>query len=194
MKQINLKTKKILIILWSMTLLISLIGISFGYFSAISKSDPQIITTQSLNISLTMEGSTHINNINPTIWDNINLENNDNNNNIVKIPFRIYSSSKFNGEYTIRMITNITENELLNGGNATDIKYKVYKENEEVTSGNFNKGEFDEQIVNEIISQDNNLNDTYNLYIYIENKNEAQNKLQDIEFSIRLFGEANQTS
>lgn len=187
------KTKRILTILWIITLFVAIIGATFGYFSATSKTDPQIITTQSLSVSLSIEGSSNVDNIKPTTWDATTMANNESNDDIVKIPFKAISSSRINGTYAVNMSTNITENNLLNGGSASDIKYKLYKDNVEIKSGNFNTGDFNVEIANGTISKDSDLNDNYKLYVYIENKDEKQNKLQDIEFSITLSGSANQT-
>ena len=192
MEQLDDRTKKILTILWAITLIVALIGATFGYFSATDKTDPQIITTQNLGVSLTIEGATNVDNIKPTTWDT-NLANNDTNEDIVKIPFKIKSTSRVNGTYTINMSTNITENALLNGGSASDIKYKLYKDNTEIKTGSFTTGDFNEEIANGTISKDSDLNDEYMLYIYIENKDETQNKLQNIQFSITLSGNASQT-
>lgn len=192
MEQIDEKTKRILTILWSITLIVALIGATFGYFSATDKTDPQIITTQNLGVSLTIEGATNVDNIKPTTWDTT-VTNNDNNDDIVRIPFKVKSTSRVNGTYTVNMSTNITENALLNGGSASDIKYKLYKDNAEIVSGNFTTGDFNVEIANGTISKDSDLNDEYILYVYIENKDETQNKLQNIKFSITLSGNASQT-
>ena len=119
MEQIEEKNKKTLLILWIITLIITLIGATFGYFSAISETEPQIITTQSLNVGLAIEGATNIDKIKPTKWNETNMNANDTNTDITVIPFRIYSDSGLDGTYTIDMSTNITENDLYEGGSAS---------------------------------------------------------------------------
>lgn len=184
------KNKKILTIIWSLTLVITLIGTSFAYFIVSSNTKPQIIITKSLDLSLILQGSTNIDKINPTNWSTL-MDDNDNNINIAKIPFAIKSSAQVDGTYTIRMTSNIKENDLLNGGSASDIKYKLYKDDKEVSSGNFNIGDVNLEIATGAILNNKDLDDEYILYVYIENRSESQNRLQNISFNITLHGEAN---
>lgn len=191
MEYIDKRTKQTLIVLWIITLIVALIGATFGYFTATSKTDPQIITTRTLTLDLVIEGTTKVDNIKPTTWDT-NMTNNESNNDIVKIPFRMKSTSGVEGIYSIKMNTKINENTLLNGGSASDIKYKLYKDNIEIKSGDFNIGDFSEVITTGDIIKNNKLNDEYKLYIYIEDTKEDQNKLQNITFGVTLIGEATQ--
>ena len=146
-------------ILAILTLIVTMIGATFAYFKAISKSEPQIITTSSLNINLALKGSMNIKNIKPTIWSN-----------------------------NIKLNTNLV------GGKVSDIKYKLYKNGTYYSEGSFSEN-FKEKIINDgSITLKGNLDDKYKLYIYIEDSNNfPQNQLQDINFTINLMADANQT-
>ena len=188
------KNRIVLTVLASLTLVIALIGATFAYFSAVSQSEPQVITTSSLNLSVAINGSTHITNIKPTTWSS-DLSQNDVNVDIVRIPFTVSSSSRLNGNYNINMTTQIPSNSQLSGGSASDVKYKLFKNGETtpLKEGSLSS-DFNEDIITMApITADSTLNDTYILYVYIENKNEAQNTLQNIDFSIILNGSADQT-
>ncbi|MBQ7141348.1 MAG: hypothetical protein IJO32_07600 [Bacilli bacterium] len=193
MEKIDNRNKVTLIIIWILILLISLIGGTFTYFSAIKKSDKQIITTRNLSISVIIENSTNLKNIEPTDWDSSDMSKNENNKNIAVIPFRVTSKSRLTGTYSVDLNTNITENNLYDGGKAEDIMYKIYKDGKEVISGNFNEGEFNKKVVSGIISRDRDLNDEYKLYVYIDETNVVQDKLQGISFGLTLVGRADQT-
>ena len=193
MEKIDNKNKVTLIVLWVLILLVVSIGATFAYFRAVAESKPQIITTEGLTFNLDIEGSTNVDDIKPTIWNESNLTANENNEDVTVIPFKVYSSTGVKGIYKVRMTTNITENDLYEGGSAEDIKYKVYNGSNLIKSGNFTTGNFDVEIVNGVIS-DNGINDNYRLYVYIENKNTVQNKLQGISFIVKLIGTAEQTS
>ena len=186
------KNKIILMTLAIITFLVALLGATFAYFSAISRSKPQIITTSSLSLSLKIEGATHVTNIKPTVWS-ATLSDNEANTDIVKIPFSVTSPAGVKGTYDVDMSTNIPSNGTLTGGSANDVKYKLYKGTTMVKEGSFSAS-FNEQIISgsEIV-ENTVLNDSYKLYVYIENKNEEQNTLQNIDITINLTASATQT-
>lgn len=194
MEQIDERNKKTLLILWVLTLIIALIGATFGYFSATAETEPQIITTQSLSVGLAIEGATNVDKIKPTKWNETDMSANESNEDITVIPFRIYSDSGLSGTYTIDMSTNINENDLYEGGSASDIKYRVYKGNTPIGDvGSFTTGNFKVEIVNGTIVN-TGINDEYKLYVYIEDDNNIQNKLQGITFKVTLTGNAEQSA
>ena len=190
---IDKKNRTILMILAILTLIVTMIGATFAYFKAISKSEPQIITTSSLNINLALKGSMNIKNIKPTIWSN-NINENEANKDIAIIPFEVTSDSKITAIYGVTMSTNIKLNTNLVGGKVSDIKYKLYKNGTYYSEGSFSEN-FKEKIINDgSITLKGNLDDKYKLYIYIEDSNNfPQNQLQDINFTINLMADANQT-
>ena len=186
------RDKTILTILGALTLLVALLGATFAYFSATSQSEPQIITTSSLSLNVSIKGETHIENIKPTTWTSKAAA--ESNSDIAKIPFYVTANAGVKATYDIKMGANVPSNSLLTGGSASDIKYKLFKngENTIVKEGNLNSNFSDNIVVASPIEEGKILNDEYILYIYIENKNVEQNSLQDIDISISLTGTADQ--
>ncbi len=185
------KNRIVLTVLGALSLLFALIGATFAYFSAVSQSEPQIITTSSLIMRVTIAGSTNIKNIKPTTWSNT-MSDNENNKDITVIPFVVNADAGVQGDYDINMSTVITPNGKLNGGNVSDIKYKLYKEGTMIKEGNFSSN-FNEKIIEKAeILENTPVNDSYKLYVYIDNQNGEQNSLQEINFEINLTGEAHQ--
>lgn len=182
-----------LTVLGVLALFVSLLGATFAFFSATSKSKPQVITTSNLSLSVVLKGSQHVTNLSPTTWSST-MSKNDSNENIAKIPFEVTTKEGVKAIYDIILSTTISQNTSLSGGTPEDIKYKLFKVGETSVlkegnlSANFNK----EIVTDAQIAQGSALNDQYILYIYIENKEEAQNTLQNIEFNIRLTGTADQ--
>lgn len=186
------KNQRILTVLAVITLFVVLLGATFAFFSATSKSEPQIITTSSLSLNVSIKGSTHIENIKPTTWTNIGAA--ETNKDISKIPFAVTAPKGVKATYDIKMETQIPSNTTLSGGSATDVKYKLFKlgENTALKEGSLGAN-FSENILTSIaITEGVELNDQYILYVYIENKNSEQNTLQNIDFSVNLTGSANQ--
>ena len=99
------KNKIILTVLAVLTLFIAILGATFAYFSAVSKSKPQIITTSSLSLSVTLKGSTHVTNIKPTTW--VNKTSAEDNKDIAKIPFSVTAPAGVKATYNINMSTKI---------------------------------------------------------------------------------------
>ena len=186
------KNKTTLTVLAILTLLVALFGATFAYFSATSKSKPQVITTSSLSISVTLKNSTHIANIKPTTWTSLVAA--ESNEDISKIPFTVTAPAGVKAVYSIKMETTIPTNTTLTGGDPTDFKYKLFKvgESTPIKEGSLSSNFSENIITNAPINKDVILNDEYILYVYIENKQELQNSLQNINFSIKLLGNADQ--
>ena len=123
---IDKKNRTILMILGFLTIIITMIGATFAYFKAVSQSEPQILTTTSLSINIGIKNSLNVKNITPTTWSE-NMDDNLNNENIAHIPFVVSSDSKIKALYGVNMTTNIKPNNTLTGGEASDIKYVLYK-------------------------------------------------------------------
>jgi len=186
------KNRITLIVLAILSLLVATIGATFSYFSAVSRSKPQIITTSSLSFHLQIEGTTHVTNIKPTAWSNT-LSDNETNTDIAKIPFKVTTKSGVKGNYDVIMSTAIPSNDKLTGGNASDIKYKLYKDETKIKEGSFSENFSEELITDSEILPNVTSNDKYKLYVYIEDNNDEQNSLQNISFIIDLNGKATQT-
>ncbi len=195
----------IMMIIGILTLLVAVTSATIAYFSATSTTNPQIITTSSLNLTVETDGdSTHVTNIKPTTWSNT-LENNINNSDISKIPFKVVSPSSTNGVYNIKLgtispiVLNETDvNGTLSGGSISDIKYKIYTKTGVAvgTEGFFSDTMGTPTNYKEIISGNlsSELNDEYILYVYIENtQSDIQNKLQGLDFTVVITGSAQQS-
>ena len=188
---IDKKNRTILMILGVLTIIITMVGATFAYFKAISQSEPQILTTTSLNINIGIKGSLHVKDISPTTWSN-NMNDNTNNKNVAVIPFVVSGDSKIKANYGVTMTTIISPNNELEGGKVSDIKYVLYRNGNYLTRGDFSET-FKERIVDDgKITLNGNLKDEYVLYVYIEKTNEPQNSLQEIDFTINLMSDANQ--
>ena len=185
----NIKHKNTLLMIWLLTLFVAALGTSFAYFKMVSKSEVQMIITKQLNMNIITKESTNLKNISPTTWSK-KVEENNNNKNISKIHFTVSSTSKQSGTYQIDINSEIILKNDTTDETISDIKYKVYKGTEEINSGILKIGKFKKEIVSGIMKKNIDLNDTYILYIYIEENKTPQNKLQNISFPITLTGHA----
>ena len=186
------KNRTILTVLWVSTLFITLVGATLAYYSAVHKSKPQVITTSSLSLSVTTKGSMHVENIKPTTWTSVASA--ANNTDISKIPFTVTAPAGAKAIYDINLSTSIPINPELSGGSVSDIKYKLFKTGEKtpLKEGSLSANFSEDIIVDSPINEGEVLNDSYMLYIYIENRQAEQNMLQDIDSSIKITGSADQ--
>jgi len=186
------KNQTILTVLAALTLLVALLGATFAYFSATSKSEPQIITTSSLSLNVSIKGETHVTNIKPTTWVSTTAA--ETNEDIAIIPFTVTTPAGVKAVYSINMSAVVPSNISLTGGSASDVKYKLFKSDAtNPTKEGSLAADFNEDIIIDApITEGIALNDAYVLYIYIENKDVVQNTLQDIDISINLIGTADQ--
>ena len=205
MESENRKSRIVLTVVGAATLLTALVGATFAWFSATSTTATQQVTTSSLNLTVAANGdATHVSEIKPTAWS-ATMSENESNADIAKIPFKVTGTSSTNGTYTINMQTGITLNAgtvveeqgkdpvALTGGSAADIKYRLYKDGAQVgVEGSFSETTNVNIVTDGAITADVALNDEYVLYVYIQNKDEAQNKLQNVDFTITLGGSATQ--
>ncbi len=184
-------------------LLIILVGATYAYFSSRSKATPQQVTTAKVDLLVEIpDEAEHITNIKPTTWDN-NIETNKLNNDISQIPIKVTNNSTIDVKYDLfitpsGLSLNVEDTDgdgnNLVGGELKDVKYKLYDEKGiEVVTGDFEKENKRQKIVanknisKKVESSSENIQ-KYILYIYIENKDEAQNKLQGLDFNIDIEG------
>lgn len=186
------KNRTILTVLWVSTLFITLVGATLAYYSAVYKSKPQVITTSSLSLSVATKGSMHVENIKPTTWNGV--DDAETNTDISKIPFTVTAPAGARAIYDINLSTSIPVNTELSGGSVSDIKYKLFKTGDitPLKEGSFSANFSEDIIIDSPINEGQALSDSYMLYIYIENRQVEQNMLQDIEFSVRITGSADQ--
>lgn len=207
MERENVKGKIALTVIGVATLLTALVGATFAYFSATSTTTAQTVTTANLNLSITADGAaTHVTNIKPTTWSDT-MSDNTTNADIARIPFKVTGTSSTNGKYTVNMQTSIALNNgtvveqeggeavALNGGEISDIKYRLYKKDGTAVGNeqSFAATTDVDIVTNAAITANVALTDEYILYVYINNTGKAQNKLQGIDFTITLGGSAIQT-
>ncbi len=205
MERENMKGKIALTVIGAATLLVALAGATFAYFSATSTTETKTITTSNLNLTVAANGdATHVSNIKPTAWTS--AADTATNEDIAVIPFKVTGTSSTNGTYVINMQTDITLNAgtvvetqggeavELSGGSVSDVKYRLYKDGQEIIGETaFSASTNVDIVTNGTITADVALNDEYVLYVYILNDEEnPQNKLQGIDFTITLGGSAAQ--
>lgn len=189
------KNKVLLTVVIAITLLVALVGATFAYFSATSTSAEQTVTTSSMNLLVSVQGSTHITDIAPTTFDYATVNDNKN---VAKIPFTVTGSSSQAGTYTINLNNNIqlkdtlADGTALTGGKLSDLKYQLYTADGQQVLGetDYTTASFDLISNHSIVAGD--IDDSYVLYVYIKEATEDQNKFQQNDFTITLSGSAKQ--
>lgn len=189
------KNKVLLTVVIAITLLVALVGATFAYFSATSTSAEQTVTTSSMNLLVSVEGSTHITDIAPTTFDYSTVAENKN---VAKIPFKVTGSSSQAGTYTINLNNNIqlkdtlADGTPLTGGELADLKYQLYTADGQkvLDETDYSTASFDLIEDHEIVAGD--IDDSYVLYVYIKDNGGDQNKFQENDFTITLSGSAKQ--
>jgi len=208
MEREDMKGRVTLTVIGAATLLVALAGATFAYFSATSTTTTQQVTTSNLNLNVAANGdATHVTNIKPTTWDESVMENNISNEDVVQIPFKVTGTSSIDGTYAVDLETvislnagTVVENQggeavELKGGDVSDIKYRLYDGDEEIIGETAFEATTKHQILKDKpIIANQQLIDTYVLYVYVKDSGDDQNKLQDIDFTITLNGKATQNA
>jgi len=204
----NKSNKILLTVIGAATLLVALVGATFAYFSATGTSQTQTVTTGTSAIELNATKNA-VTNIKPTTFDKAAADAGTNTD-IVKITLTVSGDTTTAGQYDIIMnepvitlCANVTDNAettdvnekeqcLASGGAITDINYAVYNGDDEVTKGTFT--ELDEVKETTIIANTEyaagTISGTYDVYVWIDNKNEAQDALQDLSFNLTFTADA----
>lgn len=190
MEKVKEKNNKLIIILMLLVFLFVCVFTTLSYFKYTYESEPIIITSTNLSLSAITDNLRDNTDINPTVWSN-NMEENEENLNIAKVDLKINSSSGVNGVYTVKLKSEINKNKLYDGGEVTDIKYKVYKSNKLVSEGHFDD-KTNVKIIDGVINANVDLADEYKIYVYIEETGKVQDSLKDINFNFNFLTEANQ--
>ncbi len=177
------------------TLLIALVGATFAYFSATATSADQSIQVGKLNITTSLEEASQ-KDIIPTKWDDTTMDNNKNNDNIAKFTYKVMGTGTTvrDAVYDVKLTGAVIMQETVNngvtsseqGGDKTQVIYKLVKNDQSViANGNYNDIISGKEIVhNQSITGETN--DTYTLYVYIEENNQNQDKLQGATVSATL--------
>ncbi len=191
----NIKKKIILGVVGITVLLIVLITATYAWFSARSEDESQQITTAKVDLVVEVNpDATHITNIKPTTWDAEDMANNNDNKDIVQIPIKVTNNSTIDVKYYLRLLAEgleLNNDETLTGGNLSEIKYILYElddVNKEIARGDFTEPEKEQIIIRKkAIKKDEIQN--YKLYLYIEETEEIQNRLQGLNFNIIINGD-----
>jgi len=208
MERENMKGKITLTVIGAATLLVTLAGATFAYFSATSTTTEQTVTTQKLNLNVAADGNaTHVTNIKPTTWNATDMSENIGNEDIVQIPFKVTGISSVDGTYKVNLQTAIDlssekvvvnqgqEAEALNGGVVGDVKYRLYDGDRELIGETAFEASTNHVILENMpITAEQQLLDTYVLYVYVKDSGSDQNLLQGIDFTITLAGIATQNA
>lgn len=179
------------------TILVAIIGASFAYFSANSTSSTQEVTTGKLMLTAA-SGSTGNLNISPTTFSNVSEAAADPN--IAKITLEVVTDGTTisTGKYKITFSTtgialntgNDANGDSLVGGSLSDIKWALYDTTDSSSpkgTGTFESGNATDLVaVDNILFPMGNNTDNYILYIWIENTDQPQNKLQELTITATM--------
>ncbi|MBQ7140460.1 MAG: hypothetical protein IJO32_03060 [Bacilli bacterium] len=198
------KKKSIITIISITILVLATIGASFAYFSASGNSDTQSVTTGKINIKAT-SSKANAENIKPTEWSEV-IASNVANEDIAQVKLSVNTfgttvdTAKFNIYFTTDGIE-LNSDENIIGGSLSDLKWKlVDSTNTVIGEGDFTDGNATDPVLANTTPIDAIANakteeaatKTFILFIYIQNKNEQQNKLQNMSFTATLNATAQQ--
>jgi predicted ribosomally synthesized peptide with SipW-like signal peptide len=186
------KNKVLLTVIGAATLLVALVGATFAYFSATSTTDAQTVTTGTSSITLNASKNT-VANIKPTTFSKATA---DTNTDVVKISLTVSGTTQTSGVYDIIMHEPaITLNANKTGGSVSDIKYAVYQgSTEKVAPTSFKGTVADTTILSDVEYAAGTLSGTYDVYVWIENKTDAQDALQEVSFDLSFTADAQSVS
>lgn len=186
----NKSNKVLLTVIGAATLLVALVGATFAYFSATGTSATKTVTTGTSNITLSASKNT-VENIKPTTFDKAKADDGSNTD-IVKITLTISGETTTAGKYNVVMNEPaITLNADKTGGTAADIKYAVYEgTTEKVAPTSFNGTATKTSILSNVSYAAGTMTGTYDVYVWIDNKDEAQDALQDVSFNLTFTADA----
>ena len=175
------------------TLLVALVGATFAYFSASSTSDPESVQSGHLTISSSLDEADE-KDIVPTEWSETMSENDDNIN-IAKFQYTVNGSGTTvrDAVYDVKLTGTVSlaskvENGVTasdQGGEESDVLYKLVSGESVVAEGNYSQIKTGKQI---LTGKTLNIsgNDTYTLYVFIDETNTNQDKLQGANVSATM--------
>ena len=198
--QRNNSNKVLLTVIGTATLLTAMVGATFAYFSATSTSDTKIITTATSSLTVTANKNT-VANIRPTTWD---ATKKDTDTEIVKMTVDVDGTSTASGKYSLYLnqpditIKSLTDDQ----GVVGDFKWVAYdatgnqlveptslKATEESVLIPGKDGANALTYTKAYTATDGataTIDDTYYVYVWIENKDADQNNLQEVSFDINF--------
>ena len=190
-------TSIVLTVIGIATLLIALVGATFAYFSATSGSDPQNISTGNLTISSTL-GTSPNNQIIPTKWVSATAAKSDRNIASFTLTVNGTGTTVADALYDISLTAAVSlveatpgEDEEI-GGEISDVKYALVNSSDNVIEQNtFSGASISNLKLNDAgFPLTNDTADTYTLYIWIEENDLNQDKLQGATVSASLVADA----
>ena len=181
------KNKVLLTVIGVATLLVALVGATFAYFSATDTSEKVEVTTGAATISLTAANNS-VTNIKPTSFVKASA---DTNKDVVKMTLKVTGNSDVAGSYDITM----NEPAITLGageGAVSDIMYAVYKDGSDtaIKTASFTGTETTTTIVDNTAFSAGSINDTYYVYVYVNNRDVEQNNLQNVNFKVTFAANA----
>ena len=192
----NKKNNSILLtIIGIATLLVSLVGATFAFFTASNSSETQQIETGKLNVA-TVLSSTDQENIIPTTWDSTNIQNNIDNDNIAKFTFTVdgNGTTVTDAMYDISLIGLVVPGTTEGlGGVTSDVKYQLLDNTNTVVA----TGDFSEVATGKVIKSGVNItgditgenSHKYTLCVYILD-NGNQDNLQGKTITAQMIATA----
>ena len=192
----NNNNKMVITVVAVITLFVTVIGATFAYFSATSESEvfTPITSSTATNLVIAAEGTT-VDNLKPIVSPTTKAEGTASEF-VAKIPFNVSGSADNSGSYTIKMSAtpalntgNDEEGNPLAGGAVADIKYAVYDAAGEIIGSVKDMPASSELIATETFTA-TGVDDDYEIHVWIEGKDAAQNQLQGISFDVALSGSA----
>ena len=175
--------KTLITILSIATLCVAMISTAFAYFSTISTTETQTITTSSSSINI-LSVKNEISNIKPTTFQ---FETVNTNSDVHTVTITITGETSEAGKYTMKMNQpNIVVGTEPNNGTASDIKYALYEgTTQKLAPTSFTgTGSGKVNLLSNVSYAAGNIAGEYKLYIWIENNQASQNNLQNIDFDL----------
>lgn len=187
MEQQNKVSKKKTLIIVSILILITIIGVTFAYFSSQGESSKQTVTTAYLSIEF--DDSTPIINaekIRPILEKDIETK-------AAKKVFKVSKKSDSPNVYAKIELTDLTIPEVLS---VSDFKWALYKNNSKISTGDFDGITNSDTVIlatNELIADEEI---EYTLYIWINETKQLQNDMmnQTFEATITVSGSESETN
>ena len=192
----NNSNKVLLTVIGAATLLTAMVGATFAYFSATSQSETKTITTATSNITVTATNNS-VTNIRPTTWS---VDTKDTDTEIVKMTVDVDGTSTTSGKYSLYFnqptitIGSIASDQ----GVVGDFKWAAYDAGgNQLVAPTSLKATADSVLIegNGVSGYTNSytvtdgsvtIDDTYYVYVWIENKDADQNNLQEVSFDINF--------
>ena len=131
---LNIKSKKLLLVVTIMGVFLVLFGVSYAYFTAMATSDEQVVKSGTLVLTYSTGKNISLENVIPTEEENAGIH-----------QFAIENTGTLKATYYM-YLDNITLKKGETNAKSENLKWKLYRANEsyveqeEIANGNFNDG------------------------------------------------------